>query len=208
MDDLIEESIDYAYDKDYGYLTSCPTNTGTGMRASYMLHLSALESAGRLRKLFTAMAKLGMTARGTYGEGSEPFGGIYQISNQTTIGKTEDEIIAAIKSVTAKLIEQENDAMDGLLSNNSPLYDKIHRSYGLLKYARRIGSREAVSCLSDVRLGLISGRLQVERPKKTIYNIMIDIQPGGVSERAGHELDGGERDIARADYIRNILREE
>ncbi len=206
IDDLIEESLEYAFSESYGYLTSCPTNAGTGMRASYMMHIPALELTGRVGNVLQAVSKLGMTVRGIYGEGSESLGSIYQISNQTTLGVTEKDIIAALKGVTAKLIEQENSARELLLKDSAGrLVDRIYKSYGVLKYARRLTIKEAMGCLSDIRLGKISGEIDLPEPKKAIYGIMTEIQAGGLQERAGRPLDDDEKDYARAEYIREYI---
>ncbi len=206
IDNLIEESIEYAFDKDFGYLTACPTNTGTGLRASFMLHLPILEQTGQLKNIIQALSKFGMTVRGIYGEGTEPLGSIYQISNQITMGKTEEETIEALKNVTNQIIEKETYLRDNAFNlRKLELTDEIYRSYGILTNCRKISGKEAMSLLSQVRLGFLAGVLQAETPKLNIYNIMMNIQAGNLQKVVGQELDEKARDIARAEYIRANL---
>lgn len=206
LDDIIEAEVEYAFDINYGYLTACPTNTGTGMRASYMLHLPALEASGQLRELFRTIGKLGMTARGIYGEGSESLGSIYQISNQTTLGKSEQDIVNTLRSVAGKITEQEINLRDKLLEDKQSIaLDKVYRAYGILKNARMLNLRECMEFLSYVRMGLVSGRLEIEKPNKTIYNLMMSIQYGGLCAAAGKTLSEEEADFARAEYIRKAF---
>ena len=206
IDDLIESGVEYAFDRDYGYLTACPTNTGTGLRASYMLNLPALETTGQLGGMLGAIGKFGMVVRGIYGEGSGSLGSIYQISNQMTMGKSENEIIAALKSVTAKIIEQENGVREKLFADkNGVLEDRVCRAYGILKHARRLNQKEAAACLSDIRIGFISCALKEKKPAKTIYNIMMDMQPGSLQLKAGRPLTEPELDFARAEAAREAM---
>jgi protein arginine kinase len=207
-DDLLEERIEYAFDKEYGYLTSCPTNTGTGLRASYMAHLPMLEKTGQLKNLLTAVSKFGMTMRGLYGEGTDPMGSIYQISNQMTLGKSEDEIIHSLKTITGQIIENENRIRERAFTDAKPeMEDRVFRAYGTLAYARKLSSSEAMELLSDVRLGYLSGLLTKPKPEYTLYQIMMNIQTGALQMRAGKELNEQDRDMARADYLRSIFAE-
>ncbi len=176
IDDLIEESVPYAFDERYGYLTSCPTNTGTGMRASFMLHLPALEMSGQAKNIFSAVGKFGLTVRGTHGEGTEPVGSMFQLSNQVTLGKTESEIIESLKSVTGRIIEQEQLLRDKILhEQRDVLTDKIYRSLALVKYARLMEPNEAMNHLSMIRLGYNLGIITEPKPDKTIYSIIIGL---------------------------------
>ena len=209
IDDLIEESVEFAFDEEFGYLTSCPTNTGTGLRASYMLHIPAIEHTSNLRGIMQAVSKFGIAVRGIHGEGSEPSGSIYQISNQTTLGKPEKEVITALKRVTSQIIEQERQIRQTLFSERHAFaLDKIYRAYGALTNSRILTINEAMALLSDVRLGYITGNLDKPRPKKTVYAIMMDVQRGGIMKRAGRIIDDNEMDILRADYIRGIFTNE
>lgn len=208
IDDLIEESIEYAYDKDFGYLTSCPTNTGTGLRASFMLHLPMLEKTEQLRNVMANLSKFGMTVRGIYGEGSESLGSIYQISNQLTLGKSEEDIVASLKNVTRQIVEKEQDLMEkGAKMQSLDLVDSIYRSYGILTNSRKISAKEAMYLLSNIRLGFNAGILDAPKPDKTIYHIMMNIQLGNLQTNIGKPLSNMERDIARADYIRTLLKQ-
>lgn len=206
IDDLIEENVEYAFDKDYGYLTSCPTNTGTGLRASFMIHIPVIEMTGQLRNVIEAIGKFGMTLRGIYGEGSEPMGSIYQISNQITLGKSEEEIIYNLEKVTAFIIDQETKLREELMSSNKyELIDKIYRSYGVLAHCKRITKKEAMELLSLIRLGYITNILDMKRPKQNIYSIMMNIQPGNLQKNVNRPLDESERDIERAKFINEAL---
>lgn len=205
IDNLVEESIEYAFDEDYGYLTSCITNVGTGIRASFMIHIPLIEMFGQVENLGQAISKFGMTLRGIYGEGSEPLGSIYQISNQVTLGKSECEIIDALKNVTNQIIEQENELRQNLMKNHRiDLEDKIFRSYGVLSNCRKINSKEAMQLLSDLRLGIITGILETNGDVN-IYKIMMDIQPGNLIKNMSKSVSADERDIQRAKYIRKCL---
>ncbi|MDR1687715.1 MAG: protein arginine kinase [Clostridiales bacterium] len=201
-DNLMEEYLDYAFDKDLGYLTSCPTNTGTGLRASYMIHIPLLEGTGEFRNIAATIGKFGMTVRGIYGEGTEPMGSIYQISNQVTIGKSEDEIISSLKSITARIIESEHVLREKVTKQfNADIADRVYRAYGILSHSRKISLKEAIRLLSDVRFGFVSGILDVKKPKQNIYSIMMNIQNGILLYNSPSQSED-EADIKRADYIR------
>ncbi|MDR1913455.1 MAG: ATP--guanido phosphotransferase, partial [Clostridiales bacterium] len=206
VDDLLEERVQYAFDKDYGYLTSCPTNIGTGLRASFMVHLPMLEKTGQLRNLLAAVSKFGMTLRGIYGEGTEPMGHIFQISNQVTLGKSETEIIDTLKRITGQVIENETFLREKALSEQGvELEDEFYRAYGVLAYSRKLTGKEAMELLSAVRLGYMTGVITLPRPELTMYQIMMNIQPGGLQALAGRELDENGRDVFRASYLREIF---
>jgi len=207
IDNIIEETLDYAFDKDFGYLTSCPSNTGTGLRASYMVHIPMLEKTGKIQDLMVVLAKLGMTIRGIYGEGSEPLGSIYQISNQVTLGKTEQEIIEGLDNIANKIIENENGVLSEML-NSQPavMEDNIHRSLGILKTARIMPLKEAMGLLSAVRLGLNCEIIKESRPNLNIYNIMMNVEPGNLQKIHGENFSENEKiDILRAEYLRNMF---
>jgi len=206
IDDLIEERVEFAFHREYGYLTSCPTNTGTGLRASYMIHLPCLGKTDLNKTLLPHIAKLGITLRGIYGEGTAPMGCIYQISNQNTLGKSEEDIMINLKSVTENVIKQEQDALNKLLaSRRGYLEDKIYRAYGILTHSRSINAKEAMELLSDLRLGYMTGLLEKPRPAKQIYQIMMEIQPGHLQRRAGEEMTDAQRDNARSAYLRDVF---
>ncbi len=204
IDDLIEENVEYAYDNDYGYLTSCPTNVGTGMRASYMIHIPLIELTGQIKQIVQFISKFGLTIRGIYGEGSEPQGGIYQISNQITLGKKEEAIISNLKTVTSQIIEQEQKLRQKLISENYiTLEDQVYRAYGLVSNAKIMALDEAMRDLSYVRLGYEMGVLEEPLPLSNIYNIMINIQPANLTKYAGKNLGKDEINVVRAEFIRN-----
>ncbi|WP_105614540.1 protein arginine kinase [Vallitalea okinawensis] len=206
IDDLIEEKINYAYNEKYGYLTACPTNVGTGLRASYMLHVPALEAYGQLSIILQAIGKFGITVRGMYGEGTEAYGSIFQISNQITLGETEMNIIHNLNNITSQIIEQERRVRQKLIKEDQLEFeDKIFRSYGVLSHARKITAKEAMSLLSDVKVGLELGVLKMDKSGLDIYNLMTRIQPANLQKLAGRELNSNERDIKRAILIREKL---
>ncbi|QDP38857.1 protein arginine kinase [Radiobacillus deserti] len=202
LDDWLEEKVDYAFDESRGYLTSCPTNVGTGMRASVMMHLPALAITQRINRMMPAINQLGLVVRGIYGEGSEALGNIFQISNQITLGKSELDIVQDLQSVVEKLIVQEREARSRLVEENGiQLENRVFRSYGVLEHSRIIESKEAASCLSDVRLGIDVG--YIKNISNTILNeLMILTQPGFLQQYAGKTLSAQERDILRASLIR------
>ncbi|WP_456277109.1 protein arginine kinase [Bacillus sp. AK128] len=208
LDDWIEEHVDYAFDEKRGYLTSCPTNVGTGMRASVMMHLPGLVITQQMSKIIPAINQLGLVVRGIYGEGSEALGNIFQISNQITLGKTEEDIVEDLKSVVHQLIVQERSAREALVKTSKiQLEDRVHRSYGILAHSRIIESKEAARCLSDVRLGIDLGF--INNVSSNILNeLMILTQPGFLQQYAGGPLRPAERDIRRATLIRERLNME
>lgn len=206
IDSLIGESIKYAWDNEFGYLTACVTNTGTGMRASFMLHLPMLEANGRMGQLASSVSKFGMTIRGIYGEGSKPLGSIYQISNQVTLGKSEREITDSLKNITSQIIDSENALREQALKNKHlEVEDMAYRALGTLKYCAKISSDEAMTLLSRVRLGIISGIVDSKLCKTNIYNAMMNIQSGNLQSRIGHSANETERDTQRARYLKEIF---
>ncbi|PBB05274.1 protein arginine kinase [Salimicrobium humidisoli] len=205
LDDWLEEKIDYAFDEERGYLTACPTNVGTGMRASVMMHLPALALTKQINRMTPAINQLGLVVRGIYGEGSEAVGNLFQISNQITLGKSEEDIVEDLHSVVQQLIEQERKARQTLM-NRSPvqLEDRIYRSYGTLRHSRVITSKEAAGCLSDLRLGIDLDFLK-DIPRTILNELMVLTQPGFLQQYAGESLDPEERDIKRATLIRERI---
>ncbi len=206
IDNVFEQTLDYAFKKQLGYLTACPTNTGTGLRASFMVHVPMLEKSGQLKNIVPALSKFGMTVRGLYGEGTEPLGSIYQISNQLTLGKSEQEIIEALKNVTQQIIDSENSLLYKTIKNDRIAFeDGIYRSLGVLANCRKISAKEAMTLLSNVRIGYQTGILTLRKPKDTIYKIMMNIQPGNLSMPSGIWLSELDRDIERATYLRSVF---
>lgn len=208
IDDFLEKNLSYAFDERYGYITCCPTNAGTGLRASVMLHLPALTMTNQIRPLINMMPRLGLVVRGMYGEGTEAVGNYYQISNQVTLGKTEEEIIQDLQIIVEQIVLKETEAREGML-NHAPLVisDKIHRSLGVLENARILTSEEAASCLSNLRLG-IDLRIIQSIPNDVLNKCMLIIQPGFLQQYAGTMLKSNERDAYRATLIRKIICED
>lgn len=209
LDDAIEDHIDYAYSEKYGYMTSCPTNLGTGLRASYMLHLPLLEKTQYLQELLVEVGKLGMSIRGIYGEGSKSLASIYQISNQKTLGRTEEEIIESMQNIAMHIVDKEQGIRNNISLNlEGKLRDQVYRSYGILAYARQLTLSEAVNLLSDVKLGFEMGIYDMPQPKRSIYEIMIMIQDASIGEKALREDKGLPEDVIRANLIRKYLKED
>lgn len=208
IDDWLEEHLNYAFDEIFGYLTSCPTNAGTGLRASVMMHLPGLVMTQQMNRIVPAINQLGLVVRGIYGEGSEALGNIFQISNQITLGKSEEDIVEDLKSVVSQIISQERSAREALAkTSNIQLEDRVFRSYGILANSRIIETKEAARCLSDLRLGIDMG--YIKNISKSILNeLMILTQPGFLQQYAGGPLRPNERDIRRAALIRERLKME
>jgi len=205
IDDWLEEKIDYAYDEHKGYLTSCPTNVGTGMRASVMIHLPALVFTKQIKRMIPAINQLGFVVRGIYGEGTDAIGDIFQVSNQITLGKSEEDIVADLESIIAQLVEQERLARSQLFDRSSVmLEDQIYRSFGVLKHSRIMESQEAAKRLSNIRLGIDIGIME-GLPHSMLNELMILIQPGFLQYYAGETLTSSERDVMRATLIRERL---
>ncbi|MDR7240435.1 protein arginine kinase [Neobacillus drentensis] len=208
IDDWLESNVQYAFDEKHGYLTSCPTNVGTGLRASVMMHLPGLMLTQQINKIIPAINQLGLVVRGIYGEGSEALGNIFQISNQITLGKSEEDISRDLKGVVSQLISQERSAREALRkTSNIQLEDRVFRSLGVLSNSRIIESKEAARCLSDVRLGIDMGYID-KMPKTILNELMILTQPGFLQQYAGGSLRPYERDIRRAALIRDRIKME
>jgi protein arginine kinase len=208
IDDWLEEHVHYAFDEHIGYLTSCPTNVGTGLRASVMMHLPGLVLTQQINQIVPAISQFGLVVRGIYGEGSEALGNIFQISNQITLGKSEEDIVEDLQSVVTQIISQERYAREALVkTSNIQLEDRVFRSYGILSNSRVIESLEAAKCLSDVRLGIDLGYIK-GLSKNILNELMILTQPGFLQQYAGGPLRPHERDIRRATLIRERLKME
>ncbi|MFC7394815.1 protein arginine kinase [Scopulibacillus cellulosilyticus] len=205
IDDWIEEKFDYAFDEHRGYLTCCPTNVGTGLRASVMMHLPALMITQRMNRIAPAINQFGLVVRGIYGEGSQALGNIFQISNQMTLGKTEEDIVEDLRGVTMQLIQHEKAARKDLLEMSKlQLEDRVYRSYGTLAYSRIIHSKEAAKCLSDVRLGIDLGLIKGVS-HHILNELMILTQPGFLQHYFQETLSPNQRDVRRATLIRERL---
>jgi protein arginine kinase len=204
IDDILEENLKYAFHENLGYLTSCPTNTGTGMRASVMVHLPALTELGYIDEVLQISGQLGLAVRGMYGEGSDSSGCIYQMSNQLTLGRREQEIMENVMGMAKQIIDKELYARE-LLKNKLgiKLEDRIFRSLGILKNARTIDSKEAIKLLSTLKLGVEMGYI-TNITTREIDKLMVDVHPGHQS-KIYKSNDYNKRDINRAIYLRKSL---
>src|SRR5215469_5131754 len=207
VDDLLEQRVNYAFSEEFGYLTACPTNVGTGMRSSVMLHLPALVLTKQIEKVFRALQKINLAVRGLYGEGSRASGDFYQISNQVTLGKSEQTILSEIREVIPEIISYERQARQTLVrESRQSLQDRVSRAYGTLCSATMMTSEETMDLLSSVRLGINLGLLE-DLTIPTVNELFIHTQPAHLQKLMGSSLDGEERNSARARYLRTRLRE-
>lgn len=207
IDDKVEESLTYAYHPDFGYLTACPTNVGTGMRVSVMLHLPALVITRQVEKVFRSLQKISLAVRGLYGEGSHAMGDFYQISNQITLGKTEEELLEQVGEVVPVLISYERKARDFLMEESqNDLKDQIRRAYGVLRSAQQISSEETLHLLSKVRMG-VNLDLIPDVEIGVVNKLCIHTQPAHLQKLCGRDLSSSERNVERAKYLQSHLRE-
>jgi protein arginine kinase len=206
LDDTIDGRVTYAFHERLGYLTACPTNVGTGMRVSGMLHLPALVMTQQIDKVFRSLQKISLAVRGLYGEGSQAMGDFYQISNQITLGRTERELIDQVGEVVPVLIDYERRAREFLIrESQKDLHDRVSRAYGILCTAQTISSEETMHLLSSVRMGVNLGLIEdLEIP--TINKLFIHTQPAHLQKLRGIELDTADRNIERAHYLQRHLR--
>jgi len=203
LDDQLEDRLEFAFHEQYGYLTACPTNIGTGIRVSVMMHLPALKITGEIERVFRAAKDMHLAVRGLYGEGTEATGDFYQISNQSTLGKTEEEIVEEFRDmVVPRITEYETRARE-LLSRQKPtlIEDKVWRAIGMLKYARTISTEETLFLLSHLRMGFNMGLIN-EIDLDTINELFLSTQPAHLQILTGQRLDGEQRSKLRAEYIR------
>jgi protein arginine kinase len=207
LDDALEARLTYAFHPQFGYLTACPTNVGTGMRASVMLHLPALGLTKQIDKVFRALQKINLAVRGLHGEGSRAFGDLYQISNQVTLGKSEPKVLNEIREVIQTILQYERQARQALVRERKQAeQDRVARAIGTLGSATMITSEETMELLSAVRLG-IHLRLLDDVPATTVNQLFIHTQAAHLQKLMGQPLDGEERNAARAKYLRSKLRE-
>ncbi|MCZ6786910.1 MAG: protein arginine kinase [Planctomycetota bacterium] len=205
IDERLDRTLKFAYSDEFGYLTACPTNVGTGMRASVMFHLPALVFTKQVDKVFAGVTKINLAVRGFYGEGTQASGDFFQISNQITLGVSEEEILAVLTRIVPKIVTYEREVRDHLLDKDRlRLEDKIWRAYGTLQVARTITSEETMDLLSAVRLGVNLGLL-ANLDISTVNELFILTQPAHLQKLEKRELDPGERDAMRADFIRRQL---
>ena len=206
LDDYVNERFDYAFHEKYGYLTAYPTNVGTGLRAAVTLHLPMLSAGKRFGKLVAEMGRFGVAVRGVYGDGNENYGSLYEISNQKTLGVTEEEVISLVKPMADRLAASERKMKSVTLkSHRSDMEDEIFKSYGVLRYARKLSVKEAMTYLSQVRAGEMEGLLQFQKPVN-VHRLMMEVQPANirmlVSKKEETDLNQ-----ARAAYVQEMLPE-
>jgi protein arginine kinase len=205
VDDQLSASLEFAFDSTFGFLTACPTNTGTGMRASVLIHLPGLVLTREIEKVIPQINKLGLVVRGFYGEGSDVMGNLFQISNQTTLGRSEEDIVESLERVTHQIIEYEENARKRLFGEaKDQIEDKIWRAFGILKYARTLTSEEALNMLSALRLGIGTGVIRTVNLQQ-LNEIMALTQPAHLQKYFDLKMEAGERDRVRADLIRSKL---
>ncbi|MCB1225663.1 MAG: protein arginine kinase [Verrucomicrobiales bacterium] len=204
-DTTLEANLPYAFDSQFGYLTACPTNLGTGMRASVMLHLPALVLTEQIGQVVKAVGKIGLAVRGLYGEGTEALGNLFQISNQHTLGETESEIITQIEKVIESIVRSENNAREKLREDHGVmLHDQIGRAYAILRHAYVLSSKEALNHLSLLRLGADLDMIS-DCDRSVLDQLLLDIQPAHLQLAAEKELTPEERDLSRAEITRARL---
>ncbi|MGF1677813.1 MAG: protein arginine kinase [Candidatus Methylacidiphilales bacterium] len=205
-DTALEDSLDYAFSATLGYLTACPTNVGTGLRASAMLHLPGLVLSDQINRVIKSVNQIGLAVRGLYGEGTEALGNLFQISNQMTLGESEEEILTRLIKVVNKVIESESNARAKLIQDQARIVaDQLGRSYGVLSHCYAITSKEALNLLSLVILGVDLGILP-STLRDTVNDLFIHTQPAHLQRSAGRKLNAQERDAIRADILRTGLR--
>jgi len=208
LDEELDGRLDYAFSCEWGYLTACPTNTGTGLRASMLVHLPALVLTGQISKVLHGISQMGLAVRGFYGEGSDVMGNLFQVSNRTALGVSEIDIIQSLERVVRQVLDYEAQARQILLRDaRSQIEDKVWRAYGILKYCRKVTSHEVMSLGSAVRLGKSMGL--IERISAAgLNNMLLVCQPAHLQKRFEREMDPAERDMVRADLVRKIMAEE
>ncbi len=205
VDDQLEAELTYAFSPKMGYLTSCPSNVGTGMRASVMLHLPGLVLMEEMDPVINGISKIGLAVRGMWGEGTEAAGNMFQVSNQITLGRREDEIISHLEQIVLELIEHENNARIRLMNDRSLIVeDHVARAFGILSNARLISSGEALNLLSTLRLGLDLGMLD-QFSRRQLDTLFISIQPAHLQKLEAKALEPEERDVVRAEMLRDFM---
>ena len=204
IEEKIDEMLPFSCSKDYGYLTACPTNVGTGLRASVMVHLPALKLTGNISKILHIVNNFGMTIRGVYGEDTKSQGDMYQISNNQTLGITEKEIIANLENITKRVVEQERLARKYLRKDAIELENRVYRAFGIMRYATKIDSEEAEDLLSDIKLGTDLGIIQ-ELTDSKVKELELYLKPANLQKRVGKALTALDRDLERAKIAKQII---
>ncbi len=206
IDNELDSRLNYAFHERLGFLTACPTNVGTGMRVSVMLHLPALVLTQEIEKAFRSLQKIGLAVRGLYGEGSQAMGDFYQISNQITLGRSEEDLIKQVSDVIPRIIEYERQARAFLVKESrKDLHDRVSRAYGILCTAQTISSEETLHLLSSVRMGVNLGLIQ-DLDISAINRLFIHTQPAHLQKIRGGQLETADRNVERAIYLRSHLR--
>ena len=204
-DDVLAESVSLAFDETLGFLTACPTNLGTGLRASVMLHLPAMSAYGYIKSLAALMTKIGLTVRGMYGEGSEALGCLYQLSNQITLGISETDAIEKLEGAVKQIVAKERELRAQMLSDkNGDTADKLWRSFGTLKYARKLDTAEAARLISNVRFGAVCGVIP-EAENINMIKLMFSVMPKHIKAAFPDASTPEKRDVRRADYVRSVF---
>ena len=205
VDSELERNLHYAFSSDWGYLTACPTNVGTGIRVSVLAHLVGLSRTGRISQVLGSICKLGLSVRGFYGEGSAAQGGFFQISNQTTLGQPEEDIANTVERVVGKLVSLEREARSALSEREGQrLEDEVWRAHGVLTHARMLTSAEVMELCSSLRVGLALGI--VDQPElATLNRLLVITQPGHLGRSRAEAPSAYERDVARADLVRSSM---
>ena len=207
IDEKIESLVQYSYHKKYGFLTACPTNVGTGLKISTLVHIPALQMTGNLNKMLNIINNLGMNVRGLYGEGSKAEGDVYQVSNNQTLGITEKEIAKNLNLLAQKIIDQERLARKYLSKNSLKLEDEVYRSYGILVNARRLSEEEAIDLLSKVKLGTDLGIIKELNDKK-IKELILFTKPANMQKRLSTKLSVIDQEASRCEVIKQITNED
>lgn len=202
VDNELGKGLQFDFDNDFGFLTACPTNVGTGLRASILIHLPGLVLTREIDNVIGRISKVGLMVRGFYGEGTDVLGNLFQIANQTTLGRTEEEIIDSLTKISKQIIEYEKNAQETLMKDApDQIEDKVWRSYGILTNARVLASTEVMNLLSALRLGLSLGLID-KCDYKMLNELLIITQPAHLQKYVGREMDTTERDMVRADLVR------
>ena len=204
IDDALDEKLHFAFSEKLGYLTHCPTNLGTGLRASVMMHLPALHESGLINKIINTVSQVGLTVRGMYGEGSEPAGCVYQVSNQITLGISEKDTIERLEDIVRQIARNEAALREKMLENIS-IEDRVFRSYGIAREARIMSSQEFMKLMSDIRLGIEGGLLNLVT--KVLDELCIKVQPYTLMLYGGEGMEIRQRDIKRAEIVHDKLKE-
>lgn len=204
IDDALDEKLHFAFSEKLGYLTHCPTNLGTGLRASVMMHLPALHESGLINKIINTVSQVGLTVRGMYGEESEPAGCVYQVSNQITLGISEKDTIERLEDIVRQIARNEAALREKMLENIS-IEDRVFRSYGIAREARIMSSQEFMKLMSDIRLGIEGGLLNLDT--KVLDELCIKVQPYTLMLYGGEGMEIRQRDIKRAEIVRDKLKE-